>query len=157
MSKLRYKDVLEQPELWLTDRQRQWLRPRHMLTVLAHTALYILNWISVRLIFRLSVEGQDHLPASGPFILTPNHASPFDPPILGAAIPLSTLRQTYWAGKRSTVLRNPLRRLLSWLTRIIPIDDELTALAPAVAILDQGDNLIWFPEGRRSIDGRIQT
>ncbi|MEO1981343.1 MAG: lysophospholipid acyltransferase family protein [Fuerstiella sp.] len=100
----------------------------------------------VRLLFRLSVEGQNHLPAAGPFILTPNHASPFDPPILGAAIPLATLRQTYWAGKRSTVLRNPLRRLLSWLTRIIPIGDEVTALAPAVAILEQGDNLIWFPK-----------
>ncbi|MBD3673150.1 MAG: 1-acyl-sn-glycerol-3-phosphate acyltransferase [Planctomycetaceae bacterium] len=152
----RYQDVLEHPERWLEDRQRRWLRPRSSLAQIAHALWYVVNWVLIRFLFRLSVVGGKHLPASGPFIIAPNHASPLDPLILGAALPLSLLQQTYCAGKQSTVLRNRLRRFLSWLTRVIPIDEDFTALAPAVTILEQGDNLVWFPEGRRSLDGNLQ-
>lgn len=156
MSNRRYTDVLDQPERWLTNRQRRWLRPRSVLARIAHVVLYVVNWVAVRLLFRLSVEGRNHLPSHGPFIITPNHASPLDPPLLGAALPLLILQQTYWAGKESTVLRNWPRKIISWIARVIPIDDDCTALAPAVTVLEQGDKLIWFPEGKRSLDGQLQ-
>jgi hypothetical protein len=50
-----------------------------------------------------------------------------------------------------------LRRTLSWCTRIVPVADDATALAPAVKILERGDKLIWFPEGARSLDGKLHT
>lgn len=156
MRNIKYQDVLEQPESWLSDRQRRWLRPRHALAKIAHAFLYVITWVLVRLLFRFSVEGRGHLPACGPFIVTPNHSSPLDPPVLGAALRLGMLQNTYWAGKQSTVLRNRLRRILSWITRVIPIDDDATALAVAVTVLEQGNSLIWFPEGKRSLDGQLQ-
>jgi long-chain acyl-CoA synthetase len=50
-----------------------------------------------------------------------------------------------------------LRRTLSWYTRIVPVADDATALAPAFKILERGDKLIWFPEGARSLDGELQA
>jgi long-chain acyl-CoA synthetase len=156
MNNNRYKDVLDQPEQWLTDRQRQWLRPRSVFAKIAYAVVYVINWVSMRLLFRLRVVGLKHLPTSGPFIVTPNHSSPLDPPVLAAALPLALLQQTYWAGKQSTVMRNRKRRILSWLTRVIPIGNDCKALAPALKILHRGGNLVWFPEGKRSIDGQLQ-
>ena len=151
----RYIEAIEQPELWVTERQKRWLRPRSRLTNAAYAGLYVLNWILTRLLFRVSVKGLEHLAISGPFILTPNHASPLDPPVLAATIPLAVLQHTYWAGKQSTVLKNRLRRFMSWITRVIPISEDRTSLAAAVTILEQGHNLVWFPEGARSLDGQL--
>jgi len=155
MRKSKYEDVLAQPERWLTDLQRRWLRPRSAFARTAHTLMYLVNWLSVRLLFRFSVEGGEHLPASGPFIITPNHASPLDPQFLSAALPLALLRHAYWAGKERTVLKTWLRRTLSWYTQTVPIADDATALAPAVTILERGNKLIWFPEGARSLHGEL--
>ncbi len=151
----RYTEVIEQPSLWVTELQKQWLRPRGRLANAAYTGLYVSNWILTRLFFRVSVEGLERLPISGPFVLAPNHASPLDPPMLATTIPLSVLQRTYWAGKQSTVLQNRLRRFMSWLTRVIPVSEDRTSLAAAVTILEQGHNLVWFPEGVRSLDGRL--
>ncbi len=116
----------------------------------------VINWILIRLLFRVSVEGHQNLPNSGPFIITPNHASPLDPPVLAFSLPLAMLQNTYWAGKQSTVLRNRLRLFLSWLTRVIPIIDDRTSLSAGVIILDRAHNLVWFPEGERSLDGTLK-
>jgi long-chain acyl-CoA synthetase len=155
MSKSNYEDVLVQPERWLSDQQLGWLGPQGAFARTTHALLYLVNWLAVRLLFRFSVEGRHHLPASGPFILAPNHASPLDPQFLGAGLPLALLQHAYWAGKESTVLKTWLRRTLSWCARIVPIANDATALAPAVTILQRGDTLIWFPEGARSLDGEL--
>jgi long-chain acyl-CoA synthetase len=156
MSAPTYEAVLAEPERWLTERQRRWLRPRSVFARAGHAFLYFVNWIAIRLLFRFSVEGREHLPASSPVILAPNHASPLDPQMLGAALPLAFLRRAYWVGKERTVLKTPLRRIFSWYTRIIPIANDATALAPAVTILQQPADLIWFPEGARSLDGTLR-
>jgi long-chain acyl-CoA synthetase len=157
MSRHLYSDVLDDPDQWLTDLQVRWLRPRGAMPRFAYAVLYLINWCLMRMLFRITVVGCDSLPESGPVIVAPNHASPFDPPVLAAVFPLRMLQQTYWAGKQSTVLKNRLRRFLSWLTRVIPIGDQRTALASAVTILEGGSNLVWFPEGRRSLDGQLQA
>jgi long-chain acyl-CoA synthetase len=156
MDNSKYKQVLDDPERWLSDEQRRWLRPRGAALRMAYLLLYAVNWILIRVLFRFSVEGREFLPSSRPFIVAPNHASPFDPPFLAAALPLPMLQETFWAGKQSTVLRTRFRRLLSRLTRVIPISDEISALSPGVTILEQHNNLVWFPEGRRSLDGQLQ-
>jgi len=151
----KYKEVVEEPGRWVTKLQERWLQPRSRPTKAAYAGLYVVNWILTRLLFRVSVAGLEHLPVSGPFVVTPNHTSPLDPPILATIIPLAVLQRTYWAGKESTVLQNRLRRFMSWLTRVIPISEDRTALAAALTILEQRYNLIWFPEGERSSDGQL--
>ena len=50
----------------------------------------VLRWVFrniLRLGFGLTVTGQQHVPASGPVILAPNHRSDIDPVVMAAAIP----------------------------------------------------------------------
>jgi long-chain acyl-CoA synthetase len=157
MNDAKYRQVLSQPDRLLTARQRRWLRPRGFAERGVYALLYLINWVLVRILFRLRIEGCEHLPSSQPFVLAPNHASPFDPPILAASLPLGLLQQTYWAGKQSTVLRNRLRRVLSRLTRVIPIGDDAGALGAGLTVLNQQQNLVWFPEGKRSLNGHLQN
>ena len=97
----------------------------------------------------------------GPFVLFANHASHFDTLILWAALD-GDLRERfrpvaardYWgktAGRR-WVAERVLRALL-----IARVKGERTEdpIAQMIAALDAGDSLLLFPEGTRSVDGRI--
>ncbi|MCI0457744.1 MAG: 1-acyl-sn-glycerol-3-phosphate acyltransferase, partial [Gemmataceae bacterium] len=71
----------------------------------------------------------------------------------------SRLRQTYWAGWTGAVFGNPLSRLLSRLTQVVPIDPQrgvVSSLAFGAAVLKRGRCLVWYPEGRRSPTGALQ-
>lgn len=52
-----------------------------------------------------------------------------------------------------------MMRLASRIGRVLPIDPDRGAfgsLAVAAAALERGERLVWFPEGRRSPDGKLQ-
>ena len=142
----------------LSPEQERWLRPQGWpLRVLA-AVLFALNRILMRGLFRLRVEGREHLPAAGPYLLAPNHASYLDPFAIAAALSWSELRRLYWAGWTGLLFRGPLTRLFSRAARILPVDPErgLTSTLPlGLAALERGSALVWFPEGARSTDGRL--
>ncbi len=138
--------------------QERWLQPQGWpLRVLA-AALFALNRLIMRGLFRLRVEGREQLPAEGPYLLAPNHASYLDPFALAAALSWSELRRLHWAGWTGLLFRGPLTRLFSRATRVLPVDPErgLTSTLPlGLAALERGSGLVWFPEGARSTDGRL--
>jgi long-chain acyl-CoA synthetase len=138
--------------------QERWLQPQGgSLRVLA-AALFALNRLVMRGLFRLRVDGREHLPAHGPYLLAPNHASYLDPFAIAAALSWSELRRLYWAGWTGLLFRGPLTRLFSRAARVLPVDPErgLTSTLPlGLAALERGSGLVWFPEGARSIDGRL--
>ena len=105
------------------------------------------------------VEGLEHLPEQGPFVLVSNHVSYADSPALAAALGYRRLRQTYWAGWTGVAFRNPLFRLMSRLAQVVPIEQgraALSSLAFGAAVLKRKKNLIWFPEGGFSPTGALQ-
>lgn len=54
---------------------------------------------------------------------------------------------------------SPFMRLVSWASRVVPVDPErgpLSSLAFGVAALTKGANLVWFPEGGRSRNGKLR-
>jgi long-chain acyl-CoA synthetase len=113
----------------------------------------------MRGLFRLRVDGLEHLPREGPYLLAPNHASYLDPPALAACLPLARLRQVCWAGWTGVMFRGPLTRLLSRIARVVPVDPErglTSTLGIGRAVLDRDFALAWFPEGQRSKDGSLQ-
>jgi long-chain acyl-CoA synthetase len=115
--------------------------------------------IFVRLAFRIETDGTNRLPASGPFLITPNHTSYLDPLALITALPWRQLRRTYWAGWAVLLYRNPMRRLVSRAAQVFPIDpdrDLAAAIDTARALLQEGYSVVWFPEGRRSGTGELQ-
>ena len=118
---------------------------------------YAIDWLAMRLLFRLRVSGRETLP-SGNAIVIANHTSYLDAPALGAALGYRFLRRCYWAGDPALLFAKhwqwPFMRAL----RVYPLDERQPsqALDASSAILTRGDSLVWFPEGWRSPDGKLQ-
>jgi 1-acyl-sn-glycerol-3-phosphate acyltransferase len=106
---------------------------------------------------RVSVEGLDDLPQTGPLIIASNHASNADGVLIGGWLPRALGRRIHWLGKREMVdapLLGPLARRGS----VHPVDRagaDVEAFRLATRILDEGHVLMVFPEGTRSADGRL--
>jgi long-chain acyl-CoA synthetase len=150
---------LEQPEKVLSDEQKRSLEPFGPIKATVARGMFALNRAIARRVFHLHVEGIEHLPEEGPFVLTPNHISFLDPFAVAAAIDYPHLRHTYWAARVGAAFGNPLYRLISQLGHAVPIDSHravFSSLAFGAAVLKRKENLIWFPEGHRSHTGELQ-
>ncbi len=107
-----------------------------------------------KLIFRLHVEGEEHVPPTGAAILAVNHVSFVDPVIVGVAI----RRPVYFLAKEELFRF----RVLGWLLRqyhAIPVKrrrTDLQAIKRAVSVLQQGEMVVIFPEGTRGDGSRLR-
>ena len=132
-----------------------WLAPYGPGLHIVRAAGEMLLRLVMRLVFRLKVEGRQHLPAP-PFVICPNHASYMDAFALAAALPHRHLRHSYFAGWTGLLFATPLERLFSRAAQIIPVDPDravVASIADAAAVLRHGKTLVWFSEGRVSPDG----
>jgi len=142
----------------LTDEQRRWTTPMPLpLALVAGLALALNRW-AMQLVFRIEVRGLENLPARGPYVLTPNHASYLDAPAMAGAVPFAILRQIRWGGDARKMFGSWFGRLVSRGARIFPINERApqATLALAEALLEKGHILVWFPEAWRTPDGRLQ-
>jgi long-chain acyl-CoA synthetase len=111
-----------------------------------------------RTAYRLRVEGLEHVPLGGPFILIANHTSFFDAFLLAASLPHAVSQQVFYMGFEG-FFRHPA---LAWYGRgvhVIPVDVDtylVRALQASALILRSGKVLCVFPEGERSLDGRLR-
>jgi len=109
--------------------------------------------ILMRAWFGLRVKGAEHIPSSGPALIVSNHQSILDPPVIGGA----ARRQIYFLAK-AELFRIPL---FGWVFRALharPVRREGAdprALRTAALLLEEGKALLVFPEGTRSLDGRL--
>ena len=96
-----------------------------------------------RTYFRLKLIGVEHIPAAGPVIITPNHQTYADPPLV--SIPVR--RRVYymaWSRLFEIPLFGPFIRLL----RAFPVQIESQdprATREAVRLLQAGHALMIFP------------
>ncbi len=140
-----------------TDTER-WLAPTGVLLVAAGFVLYGLNWLVMRLCFRLRVSGLHHVPAAGPYVIAPNHLSDLDGLVIAAALSPSRVRRAYWAGDIVRLFFNRLTQTFCRAAHIFPVDERYpdAAVVTAVRVLQSGNAQIWFSEGWRSPDGNVQ-
>ena len=133
-------------------------KPRPIATIFWYS-LGRIAYLLARIFFRLEVTGIEKLPRSGPFILSPNHQSYLDAPVLMSAMPWSIFRNFFFVGT-SEIWGEGLRRKLAGTMRLIPIDPDAN-LVPAMKAgafgLKNGRTLVLYPEGERSIDGTPRT
>lgn len=142
-----------------TAEQQRYLAPPGPAILAVAWLVYGLNRAVMRGIFRVRAHGRERLPEGGPLVIAPNHASHLDPFALAAVLSWSQLRRVRWAGGTGRLFRGPFTRLFSRVAQVVPVDPEhglASTLAIGRAVLDQGGMLVWFPEGRRSTDGRLQ-
>lgn len=110
---------------------------------------------------RLSVRGKEGLKSflascEGPVILAANHTSYLDPPLVGAIYP-SRLRFIAWDHLFDSFI---MRSLITPLGAV-PVSHEDKSSAAALlrqvmGFLEDGSSVLIFPEGQRSLDGRLQ-
>jgi 1-acyl-sn-glycerol-3-phosphate acyltransferase len=119
---------------------------------------YFIGWSLFRFAyatyFRWRVFHPERVPMTGPVILASNHLSFLDPPLVGCGLkrPINYLA-------RKTLFRYPgIGALLrSW--NSVPVDRDGGSAAGLKEILDRlkrGGAIIMFPEGTRSLDGKLQ-
>ena len=146
----------EEPAI-ATDIER-WIAPTGILLTALGFALYALNWLVMRGLFRLRSTGVERLPEKGPFLIAPNHVSYLDGLAIAAALPWRRLRYLYWAGDVLRFFSNPFARWFSRAMHLFPVDSRhpAAALETANRVLRAGKVQVWFPEGWRSPDGSLQ-
>ena len=114
----------------------------------------------VRLALRPTVEGLEHVPATGGAILAGNHLSVADEYLLGAVVPRHI---AFWAKAdyfTGTGVRGRAVATLMHGLGAIQVNREggraaLHALDAAIPALRGGDLVGVYPEGTRSPDGRL--
>jgi 1-acyl-sn-glycerol-3-phosphate acyltransferase len=112
-------------------------------------------WVICKVLFRLRIEGRGYEPAKGPFIVAANHASAIDPPIVGMAL---KHKATYMA--KHELLQAPVLGPLLRSIGVFPVrrgEPDRKAIRRSLEILESGGVLVMFPEGTRSIDGRLRA
>jgi 1-acyl-sn-glycerol-3-phosphate acyltransferase len=115
---------------------------------------------ALRLVFRPTVEGLEHLPRSGGAIYAGNHLSVADEIFLGAVVPRHL---AFWAKSeyfKGTGPKGTFTRLLLTGLGAIPVERAggraaLSAFDAAIPALKGGDQVAVYPEGTRSPDGRL--
>jgi 1-acyl-sn-glycerol-3-phosphate acyltransferase len=102
----------------------------------------------------LALRGVENIPGEGPLIITPNHQTYADPPLV--TIPIR--RPVYYMAW-SRLFRIPVFNSFIRALRAFPVEIESTdprATREAVTLLKLGEAVMIFPEGGRTLDGRLQ-
>ncbi len=152
-------DPLDSPEEILSDEDLHWIAPYGFGRRQVGRTGYLVMHALLRAYFRIRVEGVEHLPDSGAYLLAPTHRSFLDAPVLGDVLGYRRLTQMHWAGGAHIMLSNPFMRFVTRTAHVAPIDPRraaLSSLAFGAVILQRGHPLVWFPEGRLSRSGRLQ-
>jgi len=110
-------------------------------------------WLGARVYFGVRFVGIEHIPLDGPLIIAPNHVTFADPPLISIPIRRPVHYMAWDALFRIPMFSALIRRL-----RAFPVDIESAdpkAAREAVRLLGAGAALMIFPEGGRSLDGRL--
>ena len=108
-----------------------------------------------RVIYRPRVEGKANVPKSGPVIFASNHLSFID----SIAIPVAAPRPVHFLAKAS-YFDSPASRWFFTAIGAIPVQrgagqSALDALDQQRTLLEEGSTVALYPEGTRSLDGRL--
>ncbi len=153
MSKTRIKNADIDWRKILIDENKESLAGKRLGVRLTHLALDRV----VSRYFNLEVSGIADMPKQ-PFIIVPNHQSYIDVPLIGSAMPLETVRNTFFIVKQSRIM-SKFVAMFTLNRNIIVVDAEKNvreSMQKAAAVLLAGKNIMIFPEGIRTRDGKIQ-
>lgn len=106
-----------------------------------------------KIIFRLSFEGVENLPKEGGYVYASNHRSNADPILITLKI---KKRCAYMA--KEELFKNPFLSLLIKAFGAFPVvrgKGDMAVIDQSVEKLKKGKNLVIFPEGTRSKDGKV--
>lgn len=110
---------------------------------------------AMRVLYRAQVSGLEHVPVDGPAIISPNHRSFFDSPLVMTMTP----RPVVFLGKAEYMDKTATKYLFPAFG-MVPIKRDarkasMAALETAADLLRDGQLVGIYPEGTRSRDGDL--
>ena len=130
------------------------LAGRGLASRIAYTVARTIVATLMRLYTRMSIEGREHVPREGAFVLAPVHRSYIDTPVACCV----TSRRLRYMGKDS-LWRN---RAFGWLLSALggfPVTRgtaDREALRRCIEVLGMGEVLVLYPEGERKDGATVQ-
>jgi long-chain acyl-CoA synthetase len=137
--------------------------PRSSIAKIARRGLQGGLRIATRWLFKLRVEGEEHLRVPRPLIFMPNHVSLIDPLLVTAALPAVQARDNSFAAGYDMLYGQ-----YWWAAKILELSfnafpfprqegEHISAgLKNIGTLLDHGCSITIFPEGKLSLDGSLQ-
>lgn len=131
-------------------------RPKLQKSRYQHIFYFFVCWITriyFKLFFRLKIYGLEHF-RPGAAIIAANHASNFDPPVVSISCP----EEVHFLAKDS-LFRKPILGFLIKHLNSHPITREAAdahTFRLIISLLQKGQKIILFPEGKRTPDGELQ-
>ncbi len=116
-------------------------------------AIFLVS-LYARIFYRHRVYGKKNFPKGGGMICS-NHTSYLDPPLIGISCP----GKVHFLG-RDTLFKSPF---FAWLIRRLnthPVrrgKGNVMAFKTAMDLVNKGNKVVIFPEGRRSSDGELHN
>jgi 1-acyl-sn-glycerol-3-phosphate acyltransferase len=130
----------------------------YIFTLVPEFLMRFLVWMLVHTIYKVKITGEDNIPEEGPVIVASNHVSFVDPLIIGGMIRRPVNFVMY-----HKIYKIPLLNFIFRTGKAIPIasrDEHPEILEAAYrrihGVLEAGDVLGIFPEGKITSDGEIQ-
>jgi 1-acyl-sn-glycerol-3-phosphate acyltransferase len=131
-----------------------WTGPPGLGTKISYAAVRGLIWVVAKLLGRVTIEGEENIPASGAYILAPVHRSNVD----FALTSLVTRRPMRYMGKDNIWKSKLLGRFVSMLGAF-PVhrgSADRDAMKACTEIIEGGNPLVMFPEGTRQTGPVVQ-
>ncbi|MDJ0905105.1 MAG: lysophospholipid acyltransferase family protein [Woeseiaceae bacterium] len=144
----------------LADHLRNFPRQPFMLlyAIRSMAALLLRAWM--RVYHRLSIDGREHLPTDGSFILVCNHTSHLDTLCMLCSVPLKQIHRVFPAAAADYFFSSlPRSAVSAILINALPFDRKVKGAeslsACAELLSNDGNVLIIFPEGTRTTTGEM--
>jgi 1-acyl-sn-glycerol-3-phosphate acyltransferase len=120
-----------------------------------YSCAWAVLFVALNPLWRLNVTRRDHLPWKGPAVIVANHASLVDILVL-----FGLFRPFKWVSKQEN-FKIPFigwNMRLNGYVALVRGDREsvITMLARCSQLLGRGNPVLFFPEGTRSVDGRMR-
>jgi 1-acyl-sn-glycerol-3-phosphate acyltransferase len=121
---------------------------------IVYNIFYNLAKLLARVFFSMRVVHPERMVESGPLIIAVNHSSFFDPPLAG----ICSRRGVFYLARKS-LLKWPFFGPLFPAMNVIPVErdgNDMSALREVIKKVKEGNAVLLFPEGTRSLDGNLQ-
>jgi 1-acyl-sn-glycerol-3-phosphate acyltransferase len=129
----------------------------YIYTLVPEFLMRFLSWVLVNIMYRIKVQGLEHIPETGPVLLVSNHVSFMDPLVIGGSV-----RRPVRFVMDHNIFNVPVLSFIFRTAHAIPIAparEDPDALQKAFDQIDAelaaGEVVCIFPEGKLTRDGEL--
>ena len=144
----------------MAETLRNFPREPHMLSYAVRSVAALILRCWMRIYHRMHIDGRDHLPETGSYVLVCNHTSHLDTMALLSSVPLRQIHRTFPAAAADYFFSSlPRSAFSAILINALPFDRNINGAESLTVcselLKNEGNVLIIFPEGTRTTTGEM--